>query len=101
MRRSVHNPAFYAYGLKRERARVPSQRSTVRLQPPRPWQYLQFFYSVEIMQLLSMQCNLTFKTCNGNVEDVRALQGNGVPTTTTLDRHVHTAWVMEFHTAGS
>ena len=48
-----------------------------------------------------MQCSLTFKTCNGNVEDVRALQESGVPTTTTPDRHVHTAWVMQFHTASS
>ena len=47
-----------------------------------------------------MQYSLTFKTCNGNVEDVRALQRNGVTATTTLDRHIHTAWVMQFHTAG-
>ena len=48
-----------------------------------------------------MRRGLKFKTCNGNVEGVRALQENGVTKTTTLDRHVYTAWVMQFHTAGS
>ena len=36
-----------------------------------------------------MQYSLTCKACNGNVEDVRTLQGNGVTATTTLDRRVH------------
>ena len=35
-----------------------------------------------------MQYSLMFKTCNGNVEDVRALQRNEVTANTTLDRHV-------------
>ena len=77
MRRRVHNPAFLAYGLK---TRTSTRPTSEIMQPPRPWRYLQFFYPVELRQLSSMQYSLTFKTCNSNVEDVRASQWNGVTT---------------------
>ena len=48
-----------------------------------------------------MQYSLTFKTCNGNVKDGRALQGDGVTVTTTFDRYVHIAWFMQFHITSS
>lgn len=75
----MHNPAFFEYS---KQARFSPQRSTVRMQPPRlviPAILLLNKSRAFIINAVS----LLFKPCNGNVEDIRDSQGNGVITTTT------------------
>ena len=87
----MHNPAIFAYGLK-------TRRSTMEINSA-------LAYSTPLMipaNLLSSRTkavivNVIFKTCSDNVKNFRALQGNGVTTTTTLDCHLYSAWVIRLN----
>ncbi len=74
-----------------------NQSLTVALATSTPLMISAILLSSRTKAVIVNATRLKFKTCNGNVEDVRALQGNGVttlPRTYSLDYAVSYCWLV-------
>lgn len=97
----MYNPVFFAYGLKTRTSTRPTTEINSALATSTPLTIAAILLSSRINAVIVNAMQSDIQHLQRQCRRCQGLAREWSPTTTTLDCHVHTAWFMQFHTAGS